>query len=168
MRREKLRAGAGATALAAVGLCALVVAVPSRAGEPVPQAWAGTTFADPQALAAWLRGRGGDYRDWAIRHPAAAAALEGRVVESSAPAWTDARYRSTLAPVAAQQSRRGRGPVLPLLAGVAAVLLALAAVPLRTAAPFDARPGPLGRRRLELAAAGGAMLVGIAIAYAIG
>lgn len=58
---------------------------------PSPVHWGGQQFQDPGALSRWLIARGASPAIWAIRHPAAAAAL-GMPMPQGAPAAPPAQF----------------------------------------------------------------------------
>lgn len=161
------------TAPLAVACLALSSTAVAGAAEPIPPNWAGRQFATRAQLAAWLRSRGADYAGWASLHPAAAAALEGRDLPSvpASMVRTDAhdRGRAALA-TAPRAAAPGKRSLSPVLVSIVAFLLVLTAALALTLAPWPAW-GPLARirgRRIELAAAAIAVVVGVLIARGLG
>jgi hypothetical protein len=84
-RRANARGRVAQYVIVAAIACALAIAIGYAAGSRVgPFAaepllvWSGEEFNSKAEFEPWLRIRGGSYRAWAAKHPAAAAKLERR------------------------------------------------------------------------------------------
>jgi hypothetical protein len=147
-RRRSLGAIIAVIAIAAIAAPAALAA----AGADVPQAvqWDGRVFTNADDLAQWLSARGADYERWAELHPNAADILEG--VAQPPAAETPI--------VDTAEDSVSRLVALVLLA-VALSFLLLASLPRTVFA--RAHAAAAWEKRIELAAVGVAVAVGLAI-----
>jgi hypothetical protein len=143
-------------------------------------AWGDRVFTTRAQLEAWLRSHGAIYRAWLTRHPGAApweprrraSSTATERAESAAPVRAVAATggSSEGAPVAAPAvefpepgSAWQRRIVLGLVLALALTLLAASAMPPRWYALRMHRVAALRRRRVETAALGAALLLGVAL-----
>jgi hypothetical protein len=148
---------------AAVGL--LVLALAGAAGgpasgkapaRPVGVTWGPRHFTDQLALRSWLSSRGIRYQDWLRRHP------QGRYLmthpaprpKPAAPPRSAVTTPAQVAAAAGTHSIGGGSRFLIVLYGLAAVLLAAAAVPLMVVALAAPGLGPDRATSLRATAAG--------------
>jgi hypothetical protein len=151
--------------------CALAWAATAAAAEGIDPSvqWGGRQFTTPTDLARWLEDRSLSYATWAGNHPRAVARLEGRErpePEPAAPTPVAAAAPASGSPEANEGSRSlGRSVLLAWLAAAAVILTTLAALPaLRLGRLL---PNALEVRQAELAGAGVATALALAIAFAV-
>jgi hypothetical protein len=185
---QKIRAGAVAKSpirnnmrrMARISTVALLAAlVAGLAGARAPAAtttlpsslsWGGRSFVDRSAFETWLRQHGRRYDSWARLHPRARTILEraGAAARAHRPKPSPVREAAPApGPVASVPPSSGGGSgsaMLPVLLVLAALLVAVAAVPFERLLPSGALARSLAEKRILLAAPGIAIVVGVAIA----
>jgi hypothetical protein len=145
----------------------IVVLVP-MATSPVQAArvptleWGGSAHASSDTLAQWLDDRGAEYRVWAQRHPSASAWLEGKSFDVSGPRRTPTRVIASTATDEPNRMHFLVGVVVALGASLLVAASALSLTPLR--ARYGSR---MPARQSALAAAGGGLIVSVAVGYGL-
>jgi hypothetical protein len=134
-----------------------------------PIEWGGKTFSTPTEFAEWLDARGLSYGTWARNHPRAAARLEGRdrpEPELAAPTPVASATPASGSSEATERSRSlGRSVLLACLAAAAVISTTLATLPALRLGRLV--PNALEVRQAELAGAGVATALALAIAFAV-
>lgn len=170
-------------AAAAFVVMVLAVGAGAVASPPRPTAldWGGRYFVDRGVFEEWLRERDGSFSLWARKHPAALATLLGATKVpaplSAADLLRPGRQSLAIAGTVASRTPAARGTTTlqVILAGLSAVLFALAAVPMRTQPRREAwglvpMRGLVAIRthRLVLASAGASVIAALAVVRFVG
>lgn len=160
----------------AVLITVVISATASGTGHSGPGVrWGGHLFASPAGLQTWLGERGASYDAWVLRHRLAAARLEGRppperkatpsavpaqaaAAQSTKPAAATGTMPTSPRPAVAHGGS-GDGYLVWLLVAVALGAIVLAVAPL----PSLHWSEPVRAHRLDIAAAGLAVLIGLGI-----
>jgi hypothetical protein len=135
---------------------------PVQAARVPTLEWGGSAHASTDTLARWLDDRGAEYRVWAQRHPSASAWLEGKSLVVTGPRRPPAR---AIASTPTDEPSRSNFLVGVVAAVGAALLVAACSLSLT---PLRARYGSrVPARQSALAAAGGGLLVSVAVGYGL-